>query len=182
MQLKIKTSRDFEREKEEPLFDKPKGGPGRFVVRHGRIVPKHQVNNVHDIDDKRSDLPSPYIAPRFPEHRNMATGEMVDDRRKHREILRRYNLTEVGNEKPSNRPDTGPKKGEIAEDIKEMYDKFEAGYVNPEEGFYGGRDPKEFEHTFEQSTDDVTFDSPDVDLSSTDPQYVRANGSAPDSD
>ena len=53
MKLKIKTSRDFdlpEDEPEEPLFSKPKGGSGRFVMRHGRLVPKHQVNNVEDID------------------------------------------------------------------------------------------------------------------------------------
>jgi hypothetical protein len=49
-------------------------------------------------DEMRSDLPSPMIAPRFPEHRNMHTGEMVTDRRRHREILKQHGLEEIGND------------------------------------------------------------------------------------
>lgn len=37
-------------------------------------------------------------------HRNMQTGEIVSTRRRHREILRDYNLVEIGNEKMESRP------------------------------------------------------------------------------
>ena len=168
MKLKIKTSRDFdlEKEPEEPLFAKPKGGPGRFVIRHGKLVPKHSVNNIDDIDDKRSDLPSPMIAPRFPEHRNMATGEMVDDRRRHREILREHGLIETGNEEMSGKV---PKVdvADIRNDIKETLEKYEQGYDFRQDGDY---------ETSYETSEDVSFDSVEVDVSRPDdPQYVRSN-------
>lgn len=172
MKLKIKTSRDFDlpetkvTEEEEPLFGKPKGGPGRFVIRHGKLVPKHSVNNVDDIDNKRSDLPSPMIAPRFPEHRNMATGEMVDDRRRHREILREHGLQEVGNETLSAKQ---PKVdvSDIRKDIKETLEQYEQGY--------DFRQLEEVDTSYEHS-DDVSFDEVEVDLTRPDDaQYVRSN-------
>lgn len=49
-------------------------------------------------DEMKSDLPSPMLAPAFPEHRNMHTGEIVSDRRRHREILKQNGLVELGNE------------------------------------------------------------------------------------
>lgn len=131
MKLKIKTSRDFDLPKDEPedpLFSRPKGGGGRFVMRHGKLVPKHHVNNYDDIDDKRSDaVPAPMLAPRFPEHRNMATGEMITDRRHHRETLKRHGLTEVGNEyMPGKRPDVD--RNSVLSDIKETIEQYEQGY------------------------------------------------------
>lgn len=131
--MKIVTSRDFEDHDDEPLFAKPKGGSGTFVFRHGRLVPKWQVNNPDDIDDKRSDLAAPMIIHDVQEHRNHATGEIVSTRRRHREILRDHNLIEIGNEQmpaKTYRPD----KGEIARTIKESIEQLEAGHVNPDDG------------------------------------------------
>lgn len=163
MKLKIRTSSDFDAtERDVKLFEKPKGGAGRFVYRHGKLVPKHSVNNIEDIDDKRSDLPSPMIAPRFPEHRNMATGQWVDDRRHHREILKRHGLTEVGNEKMPSK-DKGPSRADIAADIKESIEQLKQGYEFPPEDSY-------------EAADEVSFESVDVDVSKPDaPQYVRSN-------
>lgn len=151
---------------EEPLFSKPKGGPGRFVLRHGKLVPKHSVNNVEDIDDKRSDLASPMIAPRFPEHRNMATGEMVDDRRRHREILKEHNLTEVGTEfMPAKKPDASV--SDIRKDIKETIEQYEQGYDFRQLG--------DQDESYEVA-EDVSFDAAEVDLTRPDdPQYIRSN-------
>jgi hypothetical protein len=172
MKLKIKTSRDFDltqTEPDEPLFSKPKGGPGRFVMRHGKLVPKHSVNNTEDVDDKRSDLPSPMLAPRFPEHRNMATGEMVDDRRKHREILKRHNLTEVGNEYvPGKKADADV--SDIRADIKETMEQYEQDFDFRSIGI----DVND-ETSYERESD-VTFEAPDIDLTTPDqPQYIRSN-------
>ena len=125
--LKSAKKKDVPEEDFGNIFAKPKGGPGRFVVRHGRLVPKHSINNIDDIDPKRSDLASPMLAPRFPEHRNMATGEWVTDRRKHREILKDNNLDEIGSEHVTGeKPDADM--SDIKKDIKETMEQYEQGY------------------------------------------------------
>lgn len=135
MKLKIKTSRDFDLEKptEEPLLAKPKGGSGTFVFRHGKLWHKHEVNNIEDIDDKRSELAAPAVIGDVPEHRNHATGEIVSTRRRHREILREHNLVEFGNDMIKQKKSMHDK-GEVARTIKESIDQLKAGYVNPDEG------------------------------------------------
>ncbi len=51
---------------------------------------------------------------------DVATGgkAVIGGRRQHREFLKRNGYVEVGNEKPVNRLEYGPKPGEIARDIK----------------------------------------------------------------
>lgn len=56
-------------------------GPGK-VVEKGEAIPKRIVSVVPDVEP----------------HRNMATGEIVSTRRRHREILREHGCIEVGNE------------------------------------------------------------------------------------
>lgn len=63
-------------------------------------VEKRDMYRANMFDEMRSDLACPMIAPAFPEHRNMHTGEMVTDRARHREILKRHGLEEVGNTAP----------------------------------------------------------------------------------
>lgn len=131
--MKIVTSRDFEDHDDEPLFAKPKGGSGTFVFRHGRLVPKWQVNNPDDIDDKRSDLAAPMVMRDIADYRNVVDGKMITSRSWHREFLKKYDLVEVGNEYMPQKKPTVPK-GEIARDIKETIEQLNAGYVNPDEG------------------------------------------------
>lgn len=139
MKLKIKTSRDFDLgkkdEPEEPLFSKPKGGSGTFVFKYGRLMHKHEVNNIEDHDSKRSDLPSPMVMSDIPEYRNIVDGKMITSRSWHREFLKKNNLVELGNEgKDPVQKEYKPAKGEIAREIKESIDQLKAGYVNPDEG------------------------------------------------
>ena len=169
MKLKIKTSRDFDLEKptEEPLFAKPKGGSGTFVFKHGRLWHKHEVNNIEDIDDKRSDLAAPAVISDVPEHRNHATGEIVSTRRRHREILREHNLVEFGNDMIKQKKFTHSK-GEIARAIKESIEQLEAGYVDPDEGIMP-------EGYVEEVTD---LDDIEVDVEAVENgQYIRQNSS-----
>ena len=135
MKLKIKTSRDFDLEqKEEPLFAKTKGGSGTFVFKHGRLWHKHEVNNVEDIDSKRSDLAAPMVMRDIPEYRNMVDGKPITSRSWHREFLKKNNLVELGNEGTAMQKTYKPAKGEVAREIKETIEQLKAGYVNPEEG------------------------------------------------
>lgn len=71
---------------------------GRWVFRDGGLVSTSEAyaSDAKAKRKKRSSLPSPHVAPSFPEHRSMATGEIVSDRRRHREILKAHGLEEVG--------------------------------------------------------------------------------------
>lgn len=135
---------------------------GSWVMRNGKLIPKHLAAAEAARSVQRSDLPCPYVVPDVPEHRNMATGEMVTSRSRHREILKEHNLIEIGNEAMPTTRDLGPKKGEIAKEIKETIEQLEQGYqFEPEEKF--------------DSCDEVSFTSADVDVSKPDtPQYVRS--------
>ena len=133
--MKIVTSRDFDiDEREEPLFAKPKGGSGTFVFKHGRLWHKHEVNNVEDIDDKRSELAAPMVMRDIPEYRNVVDGKPITSRSWHREFLKKNNLVEIGNEGLPMQKTYKPAKGEVAREIKETIEQLKAGYVNPEEG------------------------------------------------
>ena len=169
MKLKIKTSRDFDLEEpEEPLFSEPKGGSGTFVYRYGKLWHKHEINNVADEDDKRSDLAAPMLIHDVEEHRNHATGEIVSTRRRHREILREHNLVEFGNDKmPSNK--SFHDKGEIARTVKESIEQLKSGYVNPDEGVM----PEGYVEEEIKDLDDIEVDVEAVENG----DYIRQNSS-----
>ena len=67
------------------------------------------------VDSNRpKEVDAPYVFGDIEEHRNMATGEMVSTRSRHRQILREHNLEEFGNEDlakhtPDKRIDTNVK-------------------------------------------------------------------------
>lgn len=86
----------------------------------------------------RSDLPTPMLMSDLPEHRNMATGEMVSSRSRHREILRQHGLVEVGNEpltRPMRKPPemTARERDELRRDIADAIENPRADLA-PAEG------------------------------------------------
>lgn len=147
--------------KQADSLPRAKSASGRYVLRHGKLVPKWSVN---EHNDKRSDLPSPYVVPDVPEHLNHATGEHVSTRRRHREILREHNLIEIGNEKMPAK-EYKPTRGEVAREIKETIEQLRAGYVNPDEGVM----PADY---VEEASPDL--DAIDVDVNSvSNGEYIR---------
>jgi hypothetical protein len=84
----------------------------RFVWRAGRLV---------ELDLEAPPPPPvvPYMRTDIAPYRSMRTGEVISGRAQHREHLRRYGLTEVGNEKA---PFTAPRPladaGDIVADVK----------------------------------------------------------------
>jgi hypothetical protein len=89
----------------------------RYVMRNGELVPWQPP----PISAARSDLSAPIVQTDIAPYRSMRTGEIITGRAQHREHLRRYELTEVGNEASTimaPRKPVEPAPGEIAQDIK----------------------------------------------------------------
>jgi hypothetical protein len=89
----------------------------RYVMRNGELVPWEPPA----ISAARSDLPAPRLLTDIEPYRSMRTGELITGRAQHREHLRRYDLTEVGNEASTimaPRQPVEPAPGEIAQEIK----------------------------------------------------------------
>jgi hypothetical protein len=89
----------------------------RYVFRNGEFVPWEPPA----ISAARSDLPAPILQTDIEPYRSMRTGEIITGRAQHREHLRRYELTEVGNEASTimaPRQPVEPVPGEIAQDLK----------------------------------------------------------------
>lgn len=64
---------------------------------------------------------APYIHGEFQPYRSMATGEMIDGRKAHREHLKRHKLVEVGTETQKNAP---PPRDTLKQDIARIvYEK-----------------------------------------------------------
>lgn len=134
---------------------------GSWVYRDGKLVPKQKArtSDVRRAGRKRSDLASPSVMSDIGEHRNMVTGEMVSSRSRHREILREHGLVEYGNEQAPMKDKTSFT-STVKEDLKESIEMLKSGH-KPEEA---GPD----------ISNDVGVDiSNSVDVSSTDPQYIR---------
>ncbi|HEY1430743.1 MAG TPA: hypothetical protein VGF39_03825 [Stellaceae bacterium] len=94
----------------------------RYVMRNGELVPWEPPA----ISAARSDLPAPTVQTDLAPYRSMRTGELITGRTQHREHLRRYDLTEVGNEASTimaPRKLVEPAAGEIAQDIKRQLDR-----------------------------------------------------------
>lgn len=72
----------------------------RWVQINGKLVPADQVTE--------SITPMHYIMPDIQPYRSMADGTIVEGRRQHREMLKRNNCIEIGNEKQVARPKTPP--------------------------------------------------------------------------
>ena len=65
--------------------------------------------NSYPIDDSAPLQPSgPYVMGDIQPYQSMATGQMIEGRRQHREMLKATGCIEIGNEKMSNRPMTPP--------------------------------------------------------------------------
>lgn len=62
-----------------------------YVMHNGELVEKHLVIQQQETN-------APFVMGDLQPYQNMATGEMVTSRSRHREILRQHNLIEVGNE------------------------------------------------------------------------------------
>jgi len=62
-----------------------------YVLRDGKLVEKHLATPLHDIS-------APYVMGDLKPYQSMVTGEMVESRSRHRQILREHKLIEVGNE------------------------------------------------------------------------------------
>ena len=65
--------------------------------------------NAHPITEETAAISSgPYVMGDLQPYRSMATGQMVEGRRQHREMLKATGCIEIGNEKVSSRPMTPP--------------------------------------------------------------------------
>ena len=71
----------------------------RWVYRNGEAIP---------ITEDVQPTPRHYIMPDLQPYQSMADGTMVEGRRQHREMLKRNNCIEIGNEKQTARPTTPP--------------------------------------------------------------------------
>ncbi len=76
--------------------------------------------------ETRSEFPMPYVIGALAEYRSMATGEMITDRRRHREHLRERGLVEVGNERLET-PST-KSLAPAAPAVKDAIDQLRAGH------------------------------------------------------
>lgn len=107
---------------------------GTWVVRNGQLVEKHLAGPMQPAPDKRSPLAMPYIAPDRVEYQSMVDGKMITGRKQHRDHLRAYGMTEVGNEKPKAEPaKRKPKidKKQLKNDIAQAFEMVEQGYRAP---------------------------------------------------
>lgn len=62
-----------------------------YVMHNGELVEKHLVISQQEVN-------APFVMGDLQPYQNMATGEMVSSRSRHREILKQHGLIEVGNE------------------------------------------------------------------------------------
>ena len=62
-----------------------------YVLREGKLVEKHLAIPLHEST-------APMIMGDLRPYQSMVTGEMVESRSRHRQILREHRLVEVGNE------------------------------------------------------------------------------------
>ena len=72
----------------------------RWIYINGVAVPVDEVTEAI--------TPMHYVMPDIKPYRSMATGQIVEGRRQHREMLKQTGCIEIGNEKMSNRPMTPP--------------------------------------------------------------------------
>ena len=89
---------------------------------------------------------APMVISDIAPYRSMRTGEMIAGRAQHREHLRQYGLTEVGNEWVEPKREIGPAPGEIAADIKREL----------------ARDPAERRAIAEQALREAGYDGPSI--------------------
>lgn len=83
-------------------------------MRRGRLIEL-------DLEAPRPPPKAPMVISDIAPYRSMRTGEVIKGRAQHREHLRAHGLIEIGNEWTAfsaPRPDPGPAKGEIAQEIK----------------------------------------------------------------
>ena len=101
-------------------------GRYRFDPETNKIIPITDWLAKYGPDGSaRSDMPAPYVIGAMDEYRSMATGEMITDRRRHREHLRERGLVEVGNEKTPPRQPVAP--SPAGQDIKNAIEHLRAG-------------------------------------------------------
>ena len=72
----------------------------RWIQINGEFIPADEVT--------QADHPVHHIMPDIKPYRSMATGEMIEGRRQHREMLKATNCIEIGNEKQTPRPASPP--------------------------------------------------------------------------
>lgn len=100
----------------------------RLIWHEGKFIP---VAQYHALDrarrsQKHSDaLPTPMVMGDLTEHRNIATGEVVSSRSRHREILREHGLVELGNERIEPRRPYEPQG--VEQDMKQAFDYLSGG-------------------------------------------------------
>ena len=112
---------------------------GTWVFRDGKAVPKHEamLADYSKVAHLESDLPRPAVHGVIQEYRSMATGEMITDRRRHREHLKEAGYIEVGSESKSmSRQAPTPAevraaKDERKRDILDSIEQVKAGAVPP---------------------------------------------------
>jgi hypothetical protein len=71
----------------------------RWVYINGEAIP---------VTDDVQPEPRHYIMPDLKPYKSMATGEIIEGRRQHRDMLKATNCIEIGNEKQTSRPMTPP--------------------------------------------------------------------------
>lgn len=72
----------------------------RWIQINGEFIPADEVTQAVS--------PVHHIMPDIQPYRSMATGEMIEGRRQHREMLKATNCIEIGNEKQTPRPASPP--------------------------------------------------------------------------
>ena len=112
---------------------------GTWVFRDGKAVPKHEamLADYRQVAHLESDLPRPAVHGVIQEYRSMANGEVITDRRRHREHLKETGYVEVGSEgkSMSKQAPTAAElkavKEERKRDIRDSLEQIKAGVAPP---------------------------------------------------
>lgn len=104
---------------------------GTFVMRDGKLVPKHLAPPLQK-RGPMSSLPRPYVISDGIEMIHPVTGEMMTSKAKFREETRARGLTEIGNEPLSMKAPDEPTLQEIGEAVKDAYEYVEGGNYVPD--------------------------------------------------
>lgn len=104
---------------------------GTFVLRDGKLVPKHLAPPLQR-RGPMSSLPRPHVISDGIEMVHPATGEVYTSKARFRDETRARGLTEIGNETLSMKAPDEPTLQEIGEAVKDAYEYVEGGNYVPE--------------------------------------------------
>jgi hypothetical protein len=125
---------------------------GSWVMRKGKLLTRREamIQDFVEGSKNRGEHPAPMIQADIAPYKNMIDGRVITSRSHHRELLKRHNCIEVGNEyKAAMGTPVATQKGEIAREIKDTIEQLKSGYVNPDEGVLPAGDALKSTETME---------------------------------